>query len=135
MNRLFINNIYRDEKAWLMQSKTDEPAAELEAYDVQERHPTNFELYEEYSERTIADTIRICRENFDKTGLEAKRGLLTEVEREVENFRAWLEETKNLEPTAAHYYSVSIKSLLLGLPTGVQTAQLFGTILDTQARK
>jgi hypothetical protein len=60
---------------------------------------------------------------------------LTEVEREVKNFRAWLEEAKNLERTAAHYYSVSVKSLLLGLPTGVQTARLFGIILDTQARK
>jgi hypothetical protein len=118
-----------------MQSKTDEPTAELEAYDIQERNPTNFELYEEYSQRTITDTIRICRENFDKAGLEAKRELLTAVEREVKNFRAWLEETKNLEPTIAHYYSVSVKSLLLGLPTGVQTARLFGIILDTQARK
>ena len=118
-----------------MQSKTDEPAAELEAYDIQERHPTSFELYEEYSERTIADTIRICRENFDKANVEAKRELLTDVERKIKNFRAWLEETKNLEPTAAHYYSVSVKSLLLGLPTGVQIARLFGTILDAQARK
>jgi hypothetical protein len=118
-----------------MQSKTDEPVAEVEAYDIQERNPTNFELYEEYSERTIAGTIRICRENFDKADLEAKKELLREVEREVENFRVWLEETKNLEPTAAHYYSVSVKSLLLGLPTGVQTARLFDTILDTQARK
>jgi hypothetical protein len=118
-----------------MQSKTDEPVAELEAYDIQEGHPTNFELYEEYSERTIADIIRICRENFDKADVEDKRELLTEVEREVENFRAWLEETKNFEPTVAHYYSVSVKSLLFGLPTGVHTARLFGTVLDAQARK
>lgn len=115
-----------------MQSITDEPTAELEAYDIQERHPTNFELYEEYSQRTIADTIRICRENFNKADVEAKRELLTEVEREVENFGAWLEKTKNLEPTAAHYYSVSVKSLLLGVPTGVETARLFGIILDTR---
>ena len=115
-----------------MQSITDEPTAELEAYDIQERHPTNFELYEKYSKRTIADTIRICRENFNKADVEAKRELLTEVEREVENFSAWLEKTKNLEPTAAHYYSVSVKSLLLGVPTGVETARLFGTILDTK---
>jgi hypothetical protein len=118
-----------------MQSKTDEPAAELEAYDIQERHPTNFELYEEYSERTIADIIRICRENFDKADVEAKRELLTDVEREVENFCAWLEETKNFEAVTAHYYSVSLKSLLLGLPVGVQVARLFDTTLNTRARK
>jgi len=118
-----------------MQSKTGEFVAELEAHDIEESRLRSFELYEEYSERTIADTIRICRENFAKAGLEAKRELLTEVEREVENFRAWLEETKNLERTAAHYYSVSVKSLLLGLPVGVQVARFFGTIMEKLARK
>jgi len=116
-----------------MRSKTGEFVAELEAYDVQERRPRSFELYEEYTQRTIAKTIRIRRENFDKTDLKAKRELQIEVEREVKNFRTWLEETKNLETTTAHYYSASLKSLLLGLPVGVQVAQLFDIILDTQA--
>lgn len=118
-----------------MQSKTGEFVAELEAHDIEESHLKSFELYEEYSQRTIADTIRIRTENFAKTDLKAKRELLTEVEREVENFRAWLEETKNLERTAAHYYSVSVKSLLLGLPVGVQVARFFGTIMEKLARK
>jgi len=118
-----------------MRSKTGEFVPELEAYDVQERRPRSFELYEEYTQRTIAKTIRIRRENFDKTDLKTKRELQTEVEREVKNFRTWLEETKNLETTTAHYYSASLKSLLLGLPLGVQVAQLFDIILDTQARK
>jgi len=109
--------------------------AELEAYDIQEPHRRSFELYEEYSQRTIADTIRIRRENFDKADLKAKGELLAEVEREVKNFRTWLEETKTLERTTAHYYSVSLKSLLLGLPVGVQVARLFGTIMDKSARK
>jgi len=135
MNRAFINKIYRVEEASLMRSKTGEFVAELEAYDVQERRPRSFELYEEYTQRTIAKTIRIRRENFDKTDLKAKRELQTEVEREVKNFRTWLEETKNLETTTAHYYSASLKSLLLGLPVGVQVAQLFDIILDPQGRK
>jgi hypothetical protein len=118
-----------------MQSKTGEFVAELETHDIEESHLRSFELYEEYSERTIADTIRICRENFDKADLEAKRELLTEVEREVEKFCTWLEETKNLEPNTAHYYSVSLKSLLLGLPVGVQMARFFGTIMEKLARK
>jgi len=119
-----------------MQSKTGEyMATQIEVYDIQERQPRSFELYEEYSQRTIAEAIRTRRENFDKAHLKAKRELLTEVEREVKNFRTWLEETKNLETTTAHYYSASLKSLLLGLPVGVQVARLFGTILDTQARK
>ena len=49
-----------------MQSKADDFLAELEAYDIEQRHPRSFELYEEYSQRPIADTIRIRRENFDK---------------------------------------------------------------------
>jgi hypothetical protein len=118
-----------------MQSKTDEFLAELEAYDIEQRHLSNFELYEEYSQRTIADTIRRRRENFRKAGFRIKRGLLTEVEREVKNFRTWLEENKNLGPAIAYYYAVSLKSLLLGLPIGMQAAQLFGTILDRHARK
>ena len=119
-----------------MQSKTGEyMATQIEVYDIQERHPRSFELYEEYSQGNIAEAIRTRRDNFDKADLKAKRELLTEVEREVKNFRTWLEETKNLETTTAHYYSASLKSLLLGLPVGVQVARLFSTILDTQARK
>jgi len=118
-----------------MQSKTGEFVAELEAHDIEESHLRSFELYEEYSQRTIADTIRIRTENFAKTDLKAKRELQIKVEREVKNFRTWLEETKNLERTAAHYYSVSVKSLLLGLPVGVQVARFFGTIMDKLARK
>lgn len=48
---------------------------------------------------------------------------------EVENFHIWLESARRLEPFAAHYYSVSLKSLLLGLPIGVQVARLFDVIL------
>jgi GH15 family glucan-1,4-alpha-glucosidase len=118
-----------------MQSKTDDFLAELEAIDVEESHPRSFELYEEYSRRTIADTIRRRRESFEKAGFTIKRQLLSEAEREVENFRAWLEQTKNLHPMIAHYVAVSLKSLLLGLPAGVQVAQLFSTILDKQVGK
>lgn len=117
-----------------MQPRTEEFMAELEAY-TEDRHPRSFELYEEYSQRTIADTVRIRRENFSKTDLKVRRELQIEVEREVNNFRNWLKETKNFETATAHYYSVSLKSLLLGLPVGVQVAQLFGTILDIQVRK
>lgn len=118
-----------------MQSKTGQFIAELEAGKMQELRPKSFELYEEYSQRPIADTIRTRIENFNEADLEARRELLTEVEREVTDFRIWLEETKNLERTNAHYYSVSLKSLLLGLPVGVQIAQLFSTAIDTSVRK
>ncbi len=119
-----------------MQSETGEyMVTRIEAYDIQERQPRSFELYEEYSQRPIAEVIRTRRESFDKADLNAKRELLTEVEREVKNFCTWLEDTKDLETTTAHYYSASLKSLLLGLPVAVQVARLFGTILDAQDRK
>lgn len=118
-----------------MQSRTEELIAKLEACNIQECRPRSFELYEEYSQRSIADTIRMCRENFEKADLRAKRELETKVETEVKDFRMWLEETKNLEPTKAHYYSTSLKSLLLGLPIGVRIAQLFGAVLDTRVRE
>jgi hypothetical protein len=118
-----------------MQSKTDDFLVELEAYDIEERYPRSFELYEEYSQRRIADTIRVSRENFEKATFTTKKQLLAEVEREVKSFRTWLEETKNLDPAIAYYIAVSLKSLLLGLPAGVQIAQLFGTILDKQVKK
>ena len=78
----------------------------------------------------MTDTIRTRREKLVKTNRMAKQELFAEVEREVEDFRNWLIETKNLETTTAHYYSVSLKSLLLGIPVGVQVAQLFDTILE-----
>jgi len=118
-----------------MQSKTDEFVAELEAYDIEERHLSNFELYEEYSKGTIVDTIEKCKESFRKAGFTIKKELLTEVESEVKNFRTWLEENKNLDSTIAYYYAVSLKSLLLGLPMSVQLAQLFDILLDKHARK
>jgi len=118
-----------------MQSKTEDFMVELEAYNIQKSHPRSFKLYEEYSQRNIAETIRIRKENFDKANLKTRRELEIEVEREVENFRIWLKETKNLDASTAHYYSMGLKGLLLGLPIGVQVACLFGTILDTQARE
>lgn len=118
-----------------MQSKTDDFLVELEAYDIEEHHIRSFQLYEEYTQRPIADTIRERRENFEKAGFTTKRQMLNEVEREVESFRSWLEENKNLDPTIAYYFAVSLKSMLFGLPAGVQVARLFDTMLDKQVRK
>lgn len=130
----FINKISLVEKALFMRSKTEDFLVELENLDIQKNLPRSFELYEEYSQRNINDTIRIRRENFDKADLNAKREREVEVEREIKDFRTWLEETKNLESSTAHYYSTSLKSLLIGLPVGVHVACLFGTILDTQTK-
>jgi hypothetical protein len=115
-------------------TKTHDFIAEIEAYDIEEDHPRSFKLYEEYSQRTIAYTIKKRRENLEKTRI-ATKNQLSEVEKEIKTFQTWLEESKNLDPTIAYYIAISLKSLLLGLPTGLQVAQLFSTVLDKQNRK
>jgi hypothetical protein len=118
-----------------MQSKTEESIAEIEAYDTQTRQPRSFELYQEYSQCNVIKVVRNRRAEYDRADKETKRKLEKEVEAEVEDFRAWLEETKGLQHTAAHYYSVSLKSVLLGLPIGVQIAELFDVILNNRFEK
>ena len=113
-----------------MQSQTEDLTSTLRTLETQKRTPTSFALYEEYSQHTIAETIRIRRSNYDKATPERWKRLEEEVEDEVNNFRRWLEETKHLEPNAAHYNAISLKSLLVGLPIGVQIAQLFSIALD-----
>jgi hypothetical protein len=113
-----------------MQSKTEEFAAELKAYETQKSRPKSFGLYEEYSQKDIAETIGTRKDAYEKADLQAKEELQTEVEIEVENLHIWLEVVKELKPFWAHYYSISLKSLLLGLPMGVQVAWLFDMILD-----
>jgi hypothetical protein len=113
-----------------MQSKTEDFAVELETSETRKSQPKSFELYEEYSQRGIAETIQTRRETYGKTDLQAREELETEVEIEVENFHIWLEVVKKFESFWAHYYSVSLKSLLLGLPIGVQVARLFDVVLE-----
>jgi hypothetical protein len=113
-----------------MQSKNEELTAELATHDTWKKEPKSFRLYEEYSRRNIVETIRTRRANYEMASTETKRKLEAEVAGEVAGFSIWLEETKNLESITAHYYAVSLESLLLGLPIGVKVAQLFSIILD-----
>ena len=114
-----------------MQSKTEKLSVELEAIETDgSRKPESFRLYEEYSQEDIVETIRVRKDTFEKTEPQAMEELETEVGIEVENFHIWLETVKRLEPFEAHYYSVSLKSLLLGIPIGVQVAQLFDKVLS-----
>jgi hypothetical protein len=114
-----------------MQSKTDGFLAELEALKT-EKKTRSFDLYEEYSQCDIEETIRRSRINYEKANVETRRQNETIVKNEVEAFRAWLEEIKHFKATEAYYYSISLKSLLLGLPIGVQVAKLFNEILERQ---
>jgi hypothetical protein len=112
-----------------MQSRTEDLHVEIEAYTSLKKQLKSFQLYEEYSQKDIVDTIQKRKEAYEKADLQAREELETEVEIEVENFQIWLESVK-FAPFAAHYLSVSLQSLLLGLPIGVRIAQLFDAVLD-----
>lgn len=116
-------------KFFLMQPQTGELTSEPVTLGTQ-KTPKTFTLYEEYSQSDILETVRTRRLEYDKATRERRKELEEEVETEVNSFHMWLKETKNLEPSTAHYYSIALKSLLLGLPTGVQIAQLFSLVLD-----
>ena len=113
-----------------MQSRTEDFSVELEAHGTFKSKPKSFELYEEYSRRDIGETIQTRKDAYEKADLQARKELETEVEMEVENFHEWLESLKQFAPLVAHYYSVSLKSLLLGLPIGVHIAQFFDVVLE-----
>jgi len=112
-----------------MESKILEFTECLSSYDIRKGYLRGFELFEEFSGRSIYETIKRRRENFNIFNSRVKGQL----EREVESFYNWLKEVKGLQPSIAYYYSVGLKSLLAGLPMGVTVGLLFGIILDTHA--
>jgi len=116
-------------KFFFMQPQSGELRSEPVMLESQ-KTPKTFTLYQEYSQSDIFDTVRTRRLEYDKATRERRKELEEEVETEVTSFNRWLKETKNLEPSTAHYYSIALKSLLLGLPIGVQIAQLFSLVLD-----
>lgn len=113
-----------------MQSQTGELASQQGTLEVQKNGLTSLALYEEFSRSDMAETIRTRISNYERATWRRRRQLEKEAEAEVEDFRRWLEETKKLKPTAAHYCAVSLKSLLLGAPIGVQIAQIFNIPLN-----
>jgi hypothetical protein len=118
-----------------MQSKTEDFFVEIEAHDLPEKKPRSFELYEEYSQTTIGETITNRRATFEKADSGHRKKLRTDMEGEVDEFRLWLEKTKDFSSEAAHFCAVSLKSLLLGLPMGVQVACLFDAALEAHERQ
>jgi hypothetical protein len=112
-----------------MQPQTGE-LSEPVSFETHKRNPKTFILFEEYSQRDIFETVKTRRLEYEKATRERRKELEDEVEVEVKDFRRWLVESKKLELSTAHYYAIALKGLLLGLPTGVQIAQLFSAVLD-----
>jgi len=113
-----------------MRSQTEGFTSELEVFEGQKRAPKSFMLYEEYSRSNMVEIVKTRISDYNMATAEKRKELEEEVEAEVNNFQKWLEEARNLKPSIAHYYAVSLQGLLLGLPTGVQIAQLFSLVLD-----
>lgn len=113
-----------------MQSKTDDILADLDSSIPAKYHVGCFKLFEEYSHRHITETIRNRRETYVRADSQARKEIEANANTEISDFRTWLESVRKFTPQSAHYYSVSLKSLLIGLPTGVQIAQLFNAILE-----
>jgi len=113
-----------------MQLKTDEITAEIEAIGIKKKTPDSISLYEEFSQKSISEIVRMRRSTYEKADEDTKAKIALEVEAEVISFGLWLEQTKDFNREMAYHSSRSLKSLLLGLPTGLQIAYLFGIILD-----
>ncbi|MGD8546251.1 MAG: hypothetical protein PVH12_08770 [Candidatus Bathyarchaeota archaeon] len=90
-----------------------------------------FELFQEFSGRSISETIEERRASHNHHHYEIEK----QAEEDVTKFYNWLREVKNIPIKIAYYYSISLKSLLSGLPTGVAVGLLFGIILDTSTQK
>lgn len=129
IDRDFTNEISPTREAFLMQSQSGRVTSELEIIEP-ESIPRNFILYEEYSKNGIAEIIRARRSLYELVNLEKKRELERKVEVEVNDFQEWMIGKKGMDRNMAHYYAISVKSLLLGLPSGAQMAQLFSIVLD-----
>jgi hypothetical protein len=112
-----------------MESETTEFTAEI-AVERKEKALRSFVFYEEYSHKEIGETIRSRRVNFEIANDLTRMKIVSEVEAEVAGFGAWLQQSKGLEPIVAYYCSRSLKSLLLGIPTGVHIARLFDITLE-----
>jgi len=128
MDLNFIKKIAENTKLLVMQSEIQESIAVLGEYNIPKGYLRGFELFEEFSGRSIVKTIEERRERFNSGDTE----ILRQMEKEVESFSDWLKEVKGFQSTTAHYYSVSLKSLLAGLPVGVTVGLLFGIVLYEQ---
>jgi hypothetical protein len=116
-----------------MQSRTEEFLTTLEEIDTRRARPKNSELYEEFSHCSISETIQLRQAEYGKADSEMRKKLIMAVEEEIRDFTIWLSEIKNLEPTIAHFFAVSLKSLLIGFEFGMQVAQLFDVVLNKTA--
>jgi hypothetical protein len=110
-----------------MRSETDF-ALEIRTTDVKKEPLTGLELYAMFRRKSLEETLESRRRDFAKASDEERSAMIVEVENEIEAFCSWLMETKEFDAHAAHYCSMSVKSVLLGLPAGESFAEMFSLI-------
>jgi hypothetical protein len=113
-----------------MESENEEFKTAIDISSSRLHRPRSFALFEEYSGTSIDSTVTGRRKKFDTADLAARREKSLEVDREVCVFSAWLVEVKGFESLSAHFHAVGLRSLLMGLPVGVQFAEMFGALLE-----
>jgi len=91
-----------------MQEDIREFLESLTAYNTRKGYLRSFELFEEFTGRTISETVKIRRENLTKVLQRGGRQL----ERETERFYNWIIEAKQLKPNTAYNCVVALKSLM-----------------------
>jgi hypothetical protein len=126
MNSVFIKEIIENMKVQLMESEIQDFPDFLEG-DIRREYLRNFELFEEFNGRSTSEIYKERCISFNHVSSQAKK----QVEQEIQDFSDWLVEVKGFNPNTAYYYAVSLKSLLLGLPFGIEIGLLFGIVLYT----
>jgi hypothetical protein len=114
-----------------MQSKTDF-GVKIESGNTRKEFLNSLELYEEYKQKNVTMTINMRQEDFSRISYSDKRKLEEQVDQELHGFCVWLVEKKDLDDETARYCSISVKSLILGIPAGEQIAQLFDLTMNNR---
>jgi hypothetical protein len=127
MDSVFIKEIIENMKAQLMESEIQDFPDFLPEGDIRREYLRNFELFEEFNGKSTSEIYKERCIGFNHVSFQAKK----QVEQEIQDFSDWLVEVKGFNPNTAHYYAASLKSLLLGLPVGIEIGLLFGIILHT----
>lgn len=115
-----------------MEEQAEEIVSEMKESRLRKK-PVSFTLYEEYSQTSMSETFTKRKNRYEKATCEERNRLEKQVEIEIATFRKWLETTKSLKGNESYYCALSLKSLLLGLPIGIQIAQLFNMVLGIRS--
>ena len=109
-----------------MQPEIDELSGTLSEFMLQSSSLKVFDLYEEFSKNSIEKAIKECSMEYRFDNQKGDELLKDR----IHDFYKWLKEIKGFTKEIAHYYSVSVKGILAGIPSGLEMALLFNVIIE-----